>query len=235
MNRFFILAMCLITALSSPAQAIFKHHKVRIGLSVTPFYSYRNLKAPDDLQGFVNEWNKIDKAKIGYSAGLNLLFAVKKRIVIETGVQFTDRGYKNELDLTFENPTNPVIETAFFKYHYNYVGIPLKLNLYLLNKKVRLFVSGGINASMLVRSFKNSRLQYNDGTTIRDRAQSSLDQTNLILSAVAGIGLDIQLIKRLSLRFEPMFSYGFYNSADTPIDYLPYEIGGTVGLHLGFK
>ena len=163
------------------------------------------------------------------------MFAVKKRITIETGFHFTDRGYKNELDLTFENPTSPVIETARFKYHYNYVGIPLKLNLYLVNKKIRLFISGGLNTSMLVRSFQNINLRYDDGSNIRERAKGSLEKTNLILSAVAGVGLDFHIIKRLSLRFEPTFSYGFYNSQGSNIDYLPYEIGGTLGLHLGFK
>lgn len=235
MKQFLVIITCILFTFTSQAQGIFEHHKFRIGLSVTPFYSYRNLKAPDNLQMVVDGFNAIDKAKIGYSASLNLLFAVQKRITIETGVWFTDRGYKNQASIPSTTNPNASIGVGKYRYHYNYVGIPIKANLYLVNRKVRLFVSGGINSSVLVASFQNASFQFDDGRTVKERVQGNLDNTYLILSAVAGIGLDIQLIKRLSLRFEPMFSYGFYNSDDNNIHYLPYEIGGTVGLHLGFK
>ena len=160
---------------------------------------------------------------------------MKKRIAIETGVWFTDRGYKNQLALTTVNAPGTSIGTANIRYHYNYVGIPLKLNIYLLNKKVRLFISGGLNSSVLVSSVQKANLQYDDGRNVVENTKAQLDKTYLILSAVAGVGLDIKLIKFLSLRLEPNVSYGFYNWNDTTIDYLPYEIGGTVGLHFGFK
>jgi hypothetical protein len=235
MKRYFLIVAGILFTFSSQAQDIFQNHKFRIGLSVTPFYSYRNIKAPDSFQSVVDEVNSIDKAKIGYSTSLNLLFAIQKRITVETGVWFMDRGYKNRVSITTVNSPSPSIGTAKYRYHYNYVGIPLKVNLYLVNRKVRLFVSGGINLSMLVASFQNVNLQYDDGRSVKERVKGNLDNTYLILSAVAGVGLDIQLVKRLSLRFEPMFSYGFYNSQDSNIHYLPYEIGGTIGLHLGFK
>lgn len=236
MKKHLLFVICLVFGISMQAQSVFKHHKVRVGLSLTPFYSYRNLKSPDNFQSVINEFNKLDKAKVGYSASFNLLFAIQKRIVLETGVWFTDRGYNNDLELLVETPSGETIQNLFLKHHNKYVGVPIKLNLYLVNKKVRFFVSGGLNTGMLVASDRRVKIKDAvDGSITRDYIKEKIQSTHLIISAVAGVGLDFYLIKRLSLRFEPMISYGVYNSQKNPIDYLPYEIGGTVGLHLGFK
>lgn len=235
MRPLVLVLLCMFCASAMQAQKVFEHRKLRIGLTLSPFYSYRNLHAPDNFQSAVAEFNAIDKAKIGYSASFNLLFAIHKRIVVETGVWFTDRGHNNQLQTVLETPDGDELAKLFLKHHNKYVGIPLKLNLYLVNKKVRLFVSGGISSGMLVASDKRIKTQLADGTISRDYLKNKIESTHLILSAVAGIGLDFYIVKRLSLRFEPTFSYGFYNSQKTNIDYLPYEIGGNIGLHLGFK
>lgn len=227
--------MCLLIGLPSQAQSVFKHHNLRLGLSLTPFYSYRNLKAPSSLQTIVDEFNNLDKAKVGYSSSFNLLFNLHQRVIIETGVCYTDRGFNKNPAINLQDPSLEGIQNLFLKHHNKYVGVPIKLNLYLLNKKVRLFVSGGFNSGMLVASHIRVKSEENNGRISRDYVKEKIQNTHLIISAVAGVGLDFYLIKRLSFRFEPVISYGIYNSQKNGIDYLPYEIGANFGLHLGFK
>ena len=63
--------MCLLIGLPSQAQSVFKHHNLRLGLSLTPFYSYRNLKAPSSLQTIVDEF--IVQASTSYLPYINEL------------------------------------------------------------------------------------------------------------------------------------------------------------------
>lgn len=227
---FFLMGLSVF---SLQAQDAFQHKKVRVGIQVSPFYSYRTLKGPSNFNLMIDEFNDLDRARIGYSLGFSFIVNVKKRIAVETGVNFSDRGFvrSNTLDTLGGN----TLEAYKFKYHFHYIGVPLKVNLYLVNRKVRLFVSGGLNSSIFISQGQRAHLEFFDETSSKGRAKVQLGDPYLLLSTIVGVGLDFHIVKRLNLRFEPIFRYAIYNSKKVPVDYLPYDIGFNAGLYLGFK
>jgi hypothetical protein len=118
--------------------------KVQIGINVSPDICYRTLKNNDgsstsDL--IMKLDNENQTAKVGYTAGLNVCFSINKFFGLETGIQFSNKGYQTKFtDLIFEQPENSSLpDKAKFIYNFHCIDIPIKANFTIGEKKIRFF------------------------------------------------------------------------------------------------
>lgn len=143
--------------------------KIFFGLNFSPDYSSRILKNNDgnpstDL--VINSRNDIEVAKFGYTAGLNVCFNFSQLVGFETGIQFSNKGYKTKNQDLVYFPPNASLPTKFkTNYSYQYIGIPLKARFSFGNSKVR-FVSGiGFMTNILLNVKQTANYEYSNGKT----------------------------------------------------------------------
>jgi hypothetical protein len=74
-----------------------EYKKIQFGINFSPDFAYRILKNNDvtsDKDFIIDVRNKVETAKLGYTAGLNVCFNIKKTIGLETGIQYSNKGYQ---------------------------------------------------------------------------------------------------------------------------------------------
>jgi len=204
--------------------------KVSIGISFSPDYCYRSLHPKSSYQFGTEFRDTMEVAKLGYTTGLSLLYKPWDRISFETGLYFSDKGYKTKvIDLYDINPpTHLAVNRAKTIYHYYYLDIPIKLNYYLLKGKVDLFVSAGVSANIYLSSRAIFKLEDPEET---QTTSSSGDLSQLNMAVLIGGGVDYEISNRLNLRIEPIFRHAITPVVDAPIKEYQYSIGTNFGLY----
>src|SRR5674476_325987 len=117
-----------------------KLKQILMGLNLSPDYSYRTLKSDGPMfsGSVVSSRNNQEVAKFGYTVGLNIYFNITSRAAFETGIQYSNKGYKTELmDLVWLQPDPSLPTKGKFIYNISYLDIPAKINLTFGEKKLR--------------------------------------------------------------------------------------------------
>jgi hypothetical protein len=108
MKQFFILLLTFLSAITFGQNAK-QENKVSIGYSFSPDYSFRTPKNGDGNNSTdfaIKSRDNIEKAKFGYTTGSHMTFHFSDLPGFETGVQFSNKGYKTkEQDLVYINQT----------------------------------------------------------------------------------------------------------------------------------
>ena len=63
-----------------------KFNNLKLGLSISPSFSSRYLKAESDAQANLDYYDSIELPHLGYSLGLNLGYQIAKRFSINSGL-----------------------------------------------------------------------------------------------------------------------------------------------------
>lgn len=114
LKRFFILTLFLFSCLVYGQNNVTtKARKFFIGANFSPDYCYRVLTQNDNNISN-NSWTRaknildsIEIAKFGYTAGIVLGYQFNVLIGIETGIQFSNKGYKTLPILTIYDLSKP--------------------------------------------------------------------------------------------------------------------------------
>ena len=219
-----------------------KETKLSFGISFSPDYAYRYLHTNNDPSQTVSMRNKLESSRLGFSTGLVAKYQLKKKWAVISGIQFRDKGEKIELDkedfigsYELENydiniQQDPLIPNNLkTKFHYYYLGIPLKLNYYFSERRVRLFASAGISADF----FLYGKMKYiSEYTNRTERGTDDLDNNfhTVNFTGLTGVGLQTNITKQLRFCFEPVFRYAFTPLVDAPLKQHPYSIGANIVL-----
>lgn len=101
MNRiFFLIVILLSNSAFGQDKVAGKNRRFFIGVNFSPDYCYRSLsKNIDSISN--SKWNyakniedSVEIPKLGYTAGINFGYQIKSWLSIETGLQYSDKGYK---------------------------------------------------------------------------------------------------------------------------------------------
>ncbi len=210
--------------------------RVQIGVNISPDICFRTLKNNDgsstgDLVVKLN--NENETIKVGYTAGLNVCFNIKKFIGLETGIQYSNKGYQTKFnDLIFGQPDPSAPNKAKFIYNFHYIDIPVKANFTIGKKKVRFFTSVGVTPNIFIKETSTSVLVYSDRTD-RKTSPTNYDFKKVNISPTISVGIDWKINSRMNLRVEPTFRYGVLNIIDAPVtDYL-YSGGLNISYYFG--
>lgn len=209
-----------------------------MGLNLSPDYSYRTLKSDGTMfsGSVVSSRNNQEVAKFGYTVGLNIYFNITSRAAFETGIQYSNKGYKTKLmDLVWLQPDPSLPTKGKFIYNISYLDIPAKINLTFGEKKLRFCAGAGLAVNFLIKQTITSIQNYTNGDTKRKTSSSNNNYKKLNLSPIISAGFDYTFNNKNSLKVEPTFRYGILKIIDAPVSENLWNVGLNIGYYFKLK
>ena len=257
MRPFILISLALISTVSfgqdsrKPTNASFEFKRFMLGVNISPDYCFRVLEnnngsATSDM--VIDLRNENEVAKLGFTGGLNICFNLSKRLGIETGLQYSSKGYafKNS-ELTFgdlidprygflyTNNGGPAPVLAKFIYHDNYLDIPLRVIYSFGEKKLHCIASIGVTANIFLHATQTSILEFEDGSERKETRAQDDDFKSMNISPAISAGIDYGVSQQFNLRVEPTFRYGLLNIIDTPVTAYLWNAGLNVTCYYKFN
>ena len=234
--------MLLVTTIASitiHGQAINTIPKISIGFNFSPDYSFRVLNNHDGNASsatVIKLRNDMEVAKFAYTTGLNICFDFSEYGGFETGIQFSNKGYKTKSqDLVYFPPNASLPTKSKTNYAFQYIGIPLKAKFSFGKNKVRFLSSIGFMTSLLLNVKQTTNYEYSDGKTEK-KSQSSKSGFNKVdISPMISVGIDYKLNNKIHLLAEPTFRYGVVKTKDAPVTETLWNAGLNVGFYYALK
>lgn len=208
--------------------------KIYIGLTFSPAYCYRTLKTDDALgQLVIDSRDTREIPKFGFTTGVGLIYILNKRFNFETGLLFSDKGEKTKkTDLIWSQPDPILPIKSTFIYSYQYLDIPLKVNYYIINKKLNFFISAGLSANIFLTYKQTSIQEFSDGRTEKHTSGSIYNNFSKVnFALLAGFGIDYDLNNKIRFRLESIYRRSINSIIDAPVKSYLYSAGLNAGIY----
>jgi hypothetical protein len=209
--------------------------KIQVGVYYSLDRCFRNLEAVDENDtsslNFIDYRNYYEELKYGFTSGISIRYELKNRLLIETGLQYSDKGYQRR-DYVYlpsaPDSTLYIINRENFKY----LSIPLQFNTYFFKKKIGIYSSFGISTDFLVDATHISKVKGSD--KYKNVHKSQYDYNLFNVTPFIGLGVDFTISKNMNLQIEPTFRYSILKTIDEkPITSYLWNSG--IRISLNFK
>jgi Outer membrane protein beta-barrel domain len=237
--KIYVFAFCLFIATSAFGQTLNNNDnkennlkKFQIGFNISPDICYRTIEGNASIPMLKELRNGEEVPKISYTTSVNISYTIKKNFSIETGIQYSNKGYQTkDIEFTFPDPDPAVPEKVKTIYNYHYLAIPLRSNFIFGENKIRFIASVGVEVEFLINESQTSILYFPNNTTrIIESIGSEYRKVNL--SPFLSLGADYKINDKMNLRLQPIFRYGVLKTSDTPLTDLLYSVGLNIGLYV---
>lgn len=222
-----------ITSFCSEGDSI-RSDKFQLGVTYSPEMSYRHLKATTDYNWFKKIQDDMDAPKFGFSAGINFGCILSTRLTLEIQALYANKGYQTkERIVETELQSGPLIKMPYLSnavYSYRYLDIPLKLNYYLINKKVKFYITAGFSANIFLDQQTTTIIKYKDGSENKFKSNTKKGGEPFNFSTLVGVGLNYNLSDHNIFKIEPAFNYSITPLMNAPIKNHLYTAGIRVGI-----
>jgi len=230
-------------------QSVF--NRIQISVNFSPDLNYRTLKNNDgslSSETLIKVRNENETVKPGYTVGLNFIYNFNKNIGIETGIQYSNKGYQTKMQdyipgdiidpkygfIDSSNPPGNMPTQLRTIYNDYYIDIPLKVNFIFGKRKIRIITATGITANLFVKETFTRIFNYVDGTTSRKTYNLSYyDYKTLNISPFISVGIDYKINNRMNLRIEPTFRYGLLKIIEQPVTAYLWNAGLNISYCIG--
>jgi hypothetical protein len=210
--------------------------RFQIGINFSPDLCFRTLKDNENSasSNIVMKYNKQRETfKVAYTGGLNICYNIKKSIGIETGIQYSNKGFQTKLDKAVSLVPDLANPDKFkFIFNYHYLDIPLKVNFTVGENKIRFFSSAGITTNLFLKQIQTNVYHLPD-RTVRTSNPTRYDYKKVNLSPTISIGIDYKINEKMNLRIEPTFRYGVIAISDDPVTNYLYNGGLNISYYYG--
>lgn len=207
------------------------HHKFDIGFTFSPDISYRKIKT-DPVNGWMKEnYDTLEVTKYGFTTGLNFIFPLNKKIEINSGILFCNKGEKTK--------KTEIPQVNNYVNHFYYLDIPIQLiyyphykkYYYSKPKKNYIFLSAGFSANIFLnsKSITTSVDSYNENVI-----SNETNITRLNFSFLAGFGIITPITKKWYFKFEPIYRRDLTSISSYPIKKYFFSFGFNIGLFSKF-
>jgi len=213
-----------------------KTKRFSVGVTFSADYCYRTLNSDSASKWIADSRNNREIPKFGFTTGVNFAYRINKRITLEAGILFSDKGEKTRKDTLIYNPptvqTDPSLPIRInYSYQYLYIDIPIKVNVNILSKRTKLYIFAGVSPNIFIIEKTISFPEYSDGE-IKRRTSTSTSEYNLInLAVIGGLGFSYDFNKYIYLKAEPTYTRSITSITHTPIKGYLYSFGLNVGLY----
>jgi hypothetical protein len=213
-----------------------KPGRISIGITISPDYGYRVLNTSKSSTWIEDIRDTTEIPKFGFTAGIDLAFRINKRISLEAGLLYSDKCYQTKNITLVDLNTSGQPDTLFpaiakSTYHYIYLEIPIKINYYLLTKRAKLYLTGGISLNILLAQKSNLKVEFKDGQNETYKSTVTSGFRTINLAALAGVGFSYDVTKRIYFKIEPVFRCSMTPIFHAPIQEYLYSIGLNTGLY----
>lgn len=238
---FLIVSILSFTAYSQDSEQKIlssESKKLFLGINLSPDICYRTLRNNDGnniTSRSIDLLNQVEIPKFGYTIGLNTSYNFNKHFGIETGLQFSNKGYSNrKLDLrsgidsnvdttkgfvtpTLINSGNSPVKIKIV-YNHLYLDLPIRVNFRFGENKIRFISSIGLTTNIFIKATQTNISEYKNGETKRRTSKQQESNYKLLdVSPTISAGIEYWISPEINLRMEPIFRYGVLKIIDTPI------------------
>ena len=214
-------------------------HKRQFGIIYSPEYAYRNLRSSsDDLSSIVSLRNDLEIPKFGYSTGFSFSYQPALNYAFEVQLLFSDKGEQTK-KYEFRNAYDRLKEDRVPAYnsfvnHYYYLDVPLKLNYFIINKKVKLFLSAGISTNLFLYQKTNSTIENKNGSIEKVSNIYHPRFENINIAIITGFGMTYPMTDKCIFKIEPLYKRSITSVVNHPVKTYFYSIGVNFGLSFSF-
>jgi len=224
-----------------------KEKRFAIGINYSIDRTFRTLKPDNSSNSAAVKISRDSREvpSINFTSGIGFSYKISKTFSTEIGVIYARNGYQTEENnLTFSNLENlrrgyqdsndsPV--TGNLVYNLDYLNIPLKLRTYILNRKVRFFVEGGLSTNInlknkIVINMVNAD-GYKESFTGGDMG-GNVSKINMAF--ILGVGADYTFKENYVIRLVPTYRRSITQVAKWVNKEYLYSYGINLGLHYKF-
>lgn len=238
MKRLFVFITTFIS-LSVLGQDKNPTQKILIGFNFSPDYGSRTLKNNDGSSSsnlVIKSRNDIEVAKFGFTTGLNVCFNLSQLVELETGIQFSNKGFKTKNQDLVYFPPNPSLPTkAKTNYTYEYIGIPLKAKFSFGKDKIQFLSSIGFMTNFLLNVKQTNIYEYSNGKTEKKKQTSASGFKKVDISPMVSVGIVYKLNNKIHLLAEPTFRYGVLKTKEAPVTENLWSAGLNFGFYYALK
>jgi hypothetical protein len=210
-------------------------NKLSIGFNFSPDYSFRGLtnKGGNESGDAVKQVrNDLEVAKFGYTTGLNICFPGSKFISLETGIQYSSKGYQTKnYDVTFSQPDPLAPVKVKYIYSYQYIGIPLRAKRSFGKGNTHFLLSAGFMTNFLLKARQTYIYGYADGRTTENSLSTARSYNKIDISPMISAGIDCAINDKIRLAAEPTFRYGIISTKNASLTEHLWSIGLNVGIY----
>lgn len=182
--------------------------RIELGVHISPMVAHRFVNIGGVSSGYTG--SVLDKPMPSYSAGISSSFNVGRHVGLQIGVSYVRMGYETEWH-RYNDHTAYRDEFGMGKSRdvYNYVDIPLRLNIYAGSGKVRFVgaIGGHINALVQTRSTTITAPDFGEYQRIETFVSGPKNMRRFNFSPLVVAGIDIHLGHRIAFRCEPYFHF----------------------------
>ena len=205
--------------------------KFQIGISFSPDYSYRNIISDANNKSIKDMRDSLEVPKLGYTTGINLAYHLNKKIVLETGILFSDKGEKTKKISLADAPSGQLPFYYIYDYHYYYIDIPLKANYYIISGKCKVYVAAGISTNIFLVQ-KTTLLQgHNNNDYQKTSSAFSPGFNKFNFGLLAGAGISCKMTDKLDFKAEPIYTRSITSIINAPIKSYLYSAGLNIGIY----
>ena len=212
-----------------------KETKFAVGLCFSPEYFNT---VYNSVEGFLenNDYDTNNVSSFGFSAGISALYKLNDKFTVESGLSYYQTGWDAfKLKFFYLEPGDPIYPNTVSYYKYKFISLPLKMNYFFINGKLKLFASAGIVVNYLSETNVHAYDLYkNDIIIERNNKLSKEYYNNFHFQIIAGFGADYDLNKHFKLRIEPYFRRSVNSVSNTQIKNYMYSAGANMGVYYKF-
>ena len=244
MNRLLFVFIALFFGFTCHSQEL---PNWTFGASFSSEFAYRWLEAEEEVQWIADLRNSEETVKWAYSTGLSAKRKVISGFYLGTGILFANRGYRTKKDsLVFgdmidprygfvSDPQTDEDVTAYFRYHFYYLDIPLIAAYHFPIGSGSLMVSINPTYSFLLKA--NNRLVSNVDDLNRTNDYDIDSYTRHNFGIQAQLGYEFSIGKSFGLAFYADGYYPFNNVSDSPLTAYLYSagVGASLNYHISNK
>lgn len=225
-----------------------KTKKWAIGLTYSPDFCYR-INYTSRMSIYSNS-GETEKPKAGMTAGVSFLYKLLDRVGIETGILYSTKGEKvHSPSVAWITPDgngtyDPAIPnyTPGFAYKpaernsvytYRYLEVPLKVNWYAVNNRLKVFPSLGVSANIFIGKKTVSYYHFDEGGTEKEKS-TKYDAKNIPavdMAVLVGLGISYDVSKNMFIKAEPAYRQFVRPLVDSPISGAFYSFGLNAGVY----
>lgn len=222
--------------------------KLSYDFLMSPNYCYRELIATDHTKEFiVNSRNNNEKTKFSYKIGFGANYNFEKSF-ISLDLLLANKGYQSELNssnIITPDPIHPLYGSIYSSasnstfispdkiniiYNYYYLDVPISYSYIFLDRKIRLYVTGGFQGSFLLLAQRKSISTFNDGNKEVETNDDKADYESVNFSLIGGFGVDFQAKNKFHIVIEPYYERNITTNIVAPIKQYLYSVGLNIKL-----
>lgn len=238
---FFLLFLSISQLNFAQENATTSFSRFQLGIHFSGDLAYRQLfnTSSDSLVISMVEWMKSKQSPIfGLNTGVNLCYRFSSRFGIESGLQFSKKGYRWGNDVWILDETKSAggylqKNATTTSINFYSISVPVRGNVHLGEKRLKFLLSAGFLVDYLVENRQVDKFNVDGKPFLKNVFKQTDEYERFNFTPTLSLGASYEWTPRMTLRIEPTFRYGLIYPDHNLVHTRLWSAGLNGGLYLG--